>query len=153
MTASAKIVNAERLLAKLAKLPDEVRDKIKAAMEAQAEEITAMMRRLAADPKIDASIGWRWGASAPRGSMAVASVQASADDDMTITIFAGGGAAFYARWWEFGTDPRVQKKTGRRTGVMPANPFFYVSFRANRKNAKRRIQYALRAAGRKVAAS
>lgn len=152
MTANAKIVNAEKLLAKLQKLPTEIEAEIRKAMEAQADEIVEMMRRLAGDPKIIASIGWRWGARAPAGSMSVASVQSSRSRGMTITIFAGGGSAFYAKWWEFGTDPRFHK-TGKSTGQMKAKPFFFVSFRANRKRARSRVQAAMRAAARKVAAT
>jgi hypothetical protein len=36
---------------------------------------------------------------------------------------------------------------------MPAQPFFFVSWRANRKNAKNRIRYAVRKAAKQVAAS
>lgn len=142
MTATATVINADRLLAKLGKLPAEIEAQIKLAMEAQADEIVGMMRRLVPVDQGDLrdSIKWTWG-TAPKGSMKVAAVVSSRSRGVTITIYAGDNKAFYARWQEFGTVK------------MPANPFFFVSWRAGRKGAKRRIQTAMRAAARKVAAS
>ena len=50
---------------------------------------------------------------------------------MRITIYAGGGDAFYARFQEFGTVK------------MPANPFFFPVWRARRKRIKNRISRAV----------
>lgn len=142
MSVTATVANADKLLAKLAKLPAELEAQIRLAMEAQAEEIVAMMRRLVPVDQGDLrdSIQWTWG-EAPTGSMKIAAVQSSRSRGISITIFAGGNKAYYARWQEFGTVK------------MPANPFFYVAWRANRKKVKARIQAAMRTAARKVAAS
>lgn len=53
---------------------------------------------------------------------------------MALTIFAGGGDAFYARFHEFGTVK------------MPANPFFYPVWRKKKRGFKRRMKNAVRAA-------
>ncbi|TXI03387.1 MAG: HK97 gp10 family phage protein [Rhizobium sp.] len=144
-----KITNLDRLNRKLKQLPAVARELIRAEMAKAADEIVGMMKRLApvlAVPVKDRrsgalrdSIGWTWGA-APKGSVVVASV-ASKSDDMRITIYAGNAEAYYARWVEFGT----QK--------MRAHPYFYVSWRANKRRTVRRLGKAVRDAAKKVAAS
>lgn len=102
-------------------------------MEKSADEIVDMMKRLVPVDKGDLrdSIGWTWG-DPPDGATVVASAVSS--DGIAITIFAGGGDAFHARFVEFGTRN------------MPAQPFFYVSWRANRKRVLARTKRALRKA-------
>lgn len=138
---AAEIQNAERLLQKLRRIPQAAKVSIREAMAEQADEVVAFMKRRVPVDEGDLrdSIGWRWGSRAPAGSIGVATVGAR-DSDLTITIFAGGQSAFHARWVEFGTVK------------MAARPFFFVSWRANRKHIRRRIQAAVRAAARRVAA-
>lgn len=133
---------------KLDRLPQVAKDRIKATMAAEADRIVAFMKRHApvlkeSDPRRRAgtlrdSIGWTWGRP-PQGSGIVAVVKSKIGDDLTVTFYAGGGEAFYARFVEFGT----QK--------MSAQPFFYVSWRANRREARREIRKAVRQAAREVA--
>lgn len=144
-----KITNLNRLNRKLKQLPLVARELIRAEMAKAADEIVGMMKRLVpvlAVPVKDRrsgalrdSIGWTWGA-APKGSVVIAAVT-SKSDDMTITIYAGNAEAYYARWVEFGT----QK--------MQAQPYFYVSWRANKRRTVRRLGKAVRDAAKKVAAS
>jgi HK97 gp10 family phage protein len=144
-----KITNLDRLNRKLKQLPIVARELIRAEMAKAADEIVGMMKRLApvlAVPVKDRrsgalrdSIGWTWGA-APKGSVVVAAV-ASKSDDMRITIYAGNAEAYYARWVEFGTQ------------MMRAQPYFYVSWRANKRRTVRRLGKAVRDAAKKVAAS
>lgn len=144
-----RITNLDRLKRKLKQLPVVARELIRAEMAKAADEIVGMMKRLApvlVAPAKDRrpgalrdSIGWTWG-KAPKGSVVVATV-ASNSDDMTITIYAGNEEAYYARWVEFGT----QK--------MRAQPYFYVSWRANKRRTVRRLGKAVRDAAKKVAAS
>jgi HK97 gp10 family phage protein len=143
---SARIVGEESLLKKFRTIPVAVRGSIREALEEQAEEVVAMMRRLAPSRTgtLRESIGWRWGSKAPTGTMAIATVGSEQSEDLTITIFAGGKVAgndaFYARFVEFGTVK------------MTARPFFYVSWRANKKRVRSRVQAAMRRAARKAAA-
>lgn len=44
---------------------------------------------------------------------------------------------FHGLFIELGTGPRIQKKTGRRTGSMPADPFLRPAFDAEKGNARR----------------
>lgn len=142
--ATAEIKNADRLLRKLTIIPEAMREKIRVAMADEADEIVAMMKRLAPvdDGDLRDSIGWRWGSKAPKGSMSLGTVQAPAmGSTLTLTIYAGNNKAFYARFVEFGTVKMVKR------------PFFFPSYRARRKEAKRAIRAAVRAAARQVVAS
>ena len=76
------------------------------------------------------------GAGAERG---VRHCDAQRGGDLTLTIYAGSTTAFYARWQEFGT------------ANMPASPYFYVSWRANRKQVRRGVRKAVRDAARATA--
>lgn len=115
-------------------LPKRVDAAMRAAMEKGAEELVAMMKRLAPVDRGDLqmSISWTWG-NAPDGAVVVA--QSVPDGDgAKITIYAGSKTAFYARWQEFGTSE------------MPANPFFYPSWRSLRKRIRSRILRDMRKA-------
>ena len=140
MARSATILGLAKLQKKLERLPTVAKEQIKAAMAAQADSVVAMMKGLAPvkSGALRDSIGWTWG-KAPKGSSIVAAVKASLGADMTITIYAGSHEAFYARWQEFGTQD------------MPANPYFYVSWRASKKGAKRAIRKAITASAKQVA--
>jgi len=150
MASATKILGLAKLQRKISRLPKVARETIQAAMEKVADDIVAMMKSLVsvsadgshgnAPGTLRDSIGWTWG-KAPKGSTVFASVNASLGGDLTITLYAGNTEAFYARWEEFGT----QKS--------PASPYFYVSWRANKRSAKREIRAATRRAARQVSAS
>lgn len=150
-----KILNLARLERKLKRLPPAALEEIKPAMAAAADSIVAMMKNLVAveDGDLGNSIGWTWG-KAPKGSMVVAAVKASLGGDLTITIYAGNTEAYYARWVEFGTAAHVNggKFAGTQHPGTRAQPYFYVSFRANRKAALRKIRAGVRKGAKKVAA-
>ncbi|SDI95823.1 HK97-gp10 family putative phage morphogenesis protein [Salipiger marinus] len=144
-----KILNLARLDRKLKRLPTATKTRIRAAMEKGADKIVAMMKRLAPSSSdgshgqppgtLRDSIGWTWG-QAPKGSFAIATLKgAGVGGDLTLTIYAGSTIAFYARWLEFGTTK------------MPASPYFYVSWRAYRKEVRREVRKAVRDAARATA--
>lgn len=144
----AKLLGLTKLQRKLDRLPAVAKDHIRTEMAKAADEIVAMMKSLAPilkepDPRrtpgaLRNSIGWTWG-KAPKYSTVVASVKSSLGGDLTITIYAGNSAVRYAHFVEFGTYK------------MPAQPFFYVSWRANRRAARRKVRKAVRDAARQVA--
>lgn len=114
-------------------IPQRAKEVTRQAMEKSAEEIVKMMKQLV--PKgetgrLAESIGWTYG-DAPEGTMAIMSGDAG-DGGIKITIYAGGGEAYYARFVEFGTQN------------MSAQPFFYPAYRMNRRRAKNRIRRAIR---------
>jgi HK97 gp10 family phage protein len=161
---ASNIKGLKSLQQKLARLPDKVKIRIRAAMEAGADEIIAMMKALVAvdDGNLRDSINWTWG-SAPSGSISVASVISG---DLTITIYAGDDYAYYARWVEFGTaahniasgggtkagQKQLASGGGRGHPGTQAQPFFYVSYRALRKRTKSRITRSINKAAKEVAA-
>jgi len=113
-------------------------------MEREASRIVAHMRNLNDQPAIQ--IDWVWGA-APRGTLSIAS---KSDNDLRITIYATAKTKKYpdgfpaiARWWEFGTAPRIQKSTGRKVGRIQASPYFYPGWRSNRVRSKSAIKRAI----------
>lgn len=147
---TVKILGLAKLHRKLARLPDAAKADIRKAMAIAADQIVEMMKSLvpvSADGShgnppgtLKDSIGWTWG-KAPKGATVVAAVKSSLGADLTITIYAGNAEAFYARWLEFGT----QKMTKQ--------PYFYVSWRANRRRARSAINKAVATAAKKVAAN
>jgi len=151
---TATIRGLKRLQAKLDRLPVKVKTRIREAMEKGADEIVTMAKSLVADDSgaLRDSIGWTYG-RAPKGAMTIGKVESSGGD-LTITIYAGNEEAFYARWIEFGTSAHTAggKFTGAKIPAQPARPFFYVSFRANRKRVKSRITRAINKAAKEVAA-
>lgn len=137
-------------------IPQAVRDAVRPAMERSAEEICTIARGLCPvdDGVLKASIGWTWGA-APQGSISLGAV--SDGSALSITVYAGNDAAFYARWVEFGTAAHALGKgsdlhgTGgrrrRQHGTMhpgaAAQPFFFPAYRLGKKRAMNRIKRAI----------
>lgn len=141
MARRSTILNRARLQRKLDRLPAAAKSAIKGAMAEAADDIVRMMKSLVPEDSgaLKESIGWTWGRDVPKGAVIAAVVKSALGNDLTITVYAGNDEAFWARWVEFGTVK------------MPAQPYFYVSYRANRKAAKRKIRKATRDAARKVA--
>ncbi len=132
------------LLRKLRRSQNLAIEEVRKAMEKAAADMVRQMQAVAPRDQgnLAASIGWTWG-DAPKGSMSVGRVQSGgsagrAFNDLTITIYAGGnseaGDAFYARFQEFGTRN------------MPANPFFFPVYRANRARTRAAISRGIRKA-------
>lgn len=126
---------------------------IEAGVAQSANEIVAQMRAIRPDESI--TIGWTWGA-APEGAMAIGQTNVTNGEGVRATIFATGPMLqnsrvpiTLARVFEFGTEMRIQRTTGRKTGVMPARPYFFPVYRANRSRARGRISRAVRKAAQK----
>ncbi|QWY83300.1 putative tail component protein [Rhizobium phage RHph_X2_25] len=155
---TAKVAGLDRLNRKLALLPIVAQRKIRDAMSDGAGEIVSMMKSLVAVDSGDLkdSIAWTWGA-APKGALTIATVRGrgvrSTGSENTITIYAGNAEAFYARFVEFGTAAHTAGGMfeGATIPAIPASPFFYVSWRANRKRVKSKITRAVNKAAKEVA--
>lgn len=127
-------------------IPQKIRDEVARELEAQAVKVVRDMKRLVPvdSGALRDSIGWTWG-DAPKGAVSVGQVRGRQYARMAITIYAGtrdkslGTAdAFYARFQEFGTVK------------MPANPFFYPAWRANKTRVKAALTRAVKRAVRKA---
>ena len=156
---TTKVIGLDRLNKKLALLPIAAQRKIRDAMEDGAREIVAMMKSLVSVDSGDLknSIDWTWG-SAPKGSLTIGTVRgrgmSSTGSENTITIYAGDAEAFYARFVEYGTAAHTAGGmfAGTTIHAIAASPFFFVSYRANRKRVKSRITRAVNKSAREVAA-
>lgn len=150
---TVKVLNADRLARKLKALPPAAERRVRTAMEASANQTVQLMKSLAPvdSGDLQMSISWTWG-DAPKGSLKVGQIK-SREGSLRITIFAGGGDAYYARFIEFGTSPFTSggKFAGAANPGVRAQPFFYTGFRATRRSAKSRISRAISAAAKEVA--
>lgn len=125
----------DRLNKRWSAIPKRMKDEVRIAMEKAADEVIADMYHLAPHLTGDlaGSINWTWG-DAPAGTMTIASVGGNEYGTMALTIYAGGGNEFYARYQEFGTTK------------MAANPFFFPAWRIWKRRIVSRISAAMRRA-------
>jgi HK97 gp10 family phage protein len=143
VTVTAKVLGREKLLRQMARLPPEIRSAVKQALAQSADEITDMMHNLVpirpTGGALDASIRSVFGdkPSAPNSGVLSGGGSLRGDPELTVWILAGNEEAFYARWVEFGTVK------------MAAQPFFFPSYRANRRSVRARISRAMRLATRR----
>lgn len=136
-----------QLKAKLRRLQTDTAPEVRPVLGQGAQKIVDLMKRLVPvrNGELRDSIDWTFG-DAPKGSLRIASARAGA---ITVTIFAG---AFYARFIEFGTAPHTVGGmfAGAEHPGTTAQPFFFVSFRALRKEVKRMLTKAVRDAVKKA---
>jgi HK97 gp10 family phage protein len=139
-----------QLKAKLRRLQTDTADDIKPTLGQAAQKIVDLMKRLVPvdDGDLRDSIDWTFG-DAPQGAIRIAAARAGA---LTVTIFAGNEKAYYARFVEFGTAPHTQagQFAGTQHPGTAAQPFFFPSFRAMRKEVRRMLAKAVREAVRKA---
>ena len=144
---TAKVLKRANFLRKLKRLPVVARKLMRTAIAQSADEMVALMKSLApvspGGGTLRDSIGWTWG-KPPAGTITIAEV-ISTDKTLTATLFAGSPldrsnrkGAFYARWQEHGTV------------LFAANPYFFVSYRALRSRARRRIARSITKAAKAV---
>ena len=158
-----------RLRARLAKIPDIVREAAEAAMEEGAQEIVDAMKMAVPieSGELRDSIGWTWG-EVPAGSFMIDEIRSGKNKGdqyatLRIKIYAGNKDAFYARFIEFGTAPhsleinasvarassgsainqRRQKSSKQHPGT-PAQPFFFLTWKRERAKFMRRIRDRIR---------
>lgn len=166
MARSTTIIGLDRLHKKLKKLPPAAEKRIKEAMEQGANEIVALMKSLVAVSKTGSrgnppgtlrdSIGWTWG-DAPAYAQVLATMKGAGGrgaGKLKITIYVGGKGARYAHLVEFGAPAHIAGGMfeGAHHPGAPAQPFFYVSWRALRRRTKSRITRAITKSAKEVAA-
>lgn len=143
------------LKAKFRALPKVIEDALRKQVEKEAGKVVAEQQILLAVSPYDIAkhieIDWTWG-DAPAGSVVIGEVRGRESASIGVTIYARArsGSGMSAAWFEFGTAPRVQETTGRRTGRIMAQPFFFPPWRANRTRVKGNIRAALRRAVKKL---
>lgn len=141
--ANATVQGIDRFKAKLAAIPESVRDAMSDALAGGAADLVGMQKRLAPkdEGELASSIRWDWasgGAANAEGLKAGRGEQIAAKGEMSLAINVMTGTGMKipmnAIWQEFGT---------RR---QPAQAYFFVSYRAMKKKIAARIASASRRA-------
>lgn len=163
----------DRLNAKLRRIPDAMREELRAAIAAGAADIVTAQKRLAPvkSGKLRDSIQFVFG---DQEQVKYASLKFGAagrqkgDPYLTAIISAGNSAMRNAHNVEFGAPAhKIKPKKPRGRLVIegrvlppgyavdhpgaPAQPFFYPAFRANKRRVKSRITRAITKAAKKAA--
>ena len=135
-----------QLKAKLIRLKEQTAERIKPAMERVAQELVDMMKRQVAVDHGDLrdSINWTWG-DKPKYAQAISTTKVAG---LRLIIYAGNTKVRYAHLVEFGTAPHPQggSAPGTQHPGTAAQPFFFTSYRAMKKQIKSAIAKAIRAA-------
>lgn len=159
---ASRLEKRQATLAKMARIPKDVRPALRKAIEDGAGEVVAFQKRLVSvrKGKLRESIKYVMGAfKLERSQIAIGQGKAASrdidgDPDLTATIVAGGKDAYYARWVEFGTQGHslakgarvksgAKQNEGRQHPGTPPKPFFYGPWRASRKKIKSRVTRAV----------
>lgn len=135
---------AREFAAKLGALPRIVEDEVRRALEQGAIEAVAVIDSMAPTP-LKGRTKWVWGPApkATKGLMSFGEPGSRLQISIYVDDPATGAQDARSHWFEFGTGERVQKTTGRRTGRMPATPFFWPGWRLVRKRARARLSRAM----------
>lgn len=139
-----RIEGRRRLEAKLRAMPQEAKRDIRAALEKSAGEMTDLARRFAPvrSGALKASIGYTFGnfrAANPSVRGVAGGGGRLNDQDLTVTVHAGDGTAYYAAFVEFGTSRASAK------------PFFFPAYRLVKKRIAARVSRATTKAARRAA--
>lgn len=145
MTSIAKMIGRERFMRRLRRLPQAVREEVRASLAQSAEDLVQSMRARAPvkTGTLKSSIKWRWGGKKRRGDER---------DNFTVTIYVDKPAHHYAHLVEFGVAPHENK--GRFAGTQnpgqPPEPYFFPTYRAKKRTIKNRTRAAIRKAVKKT---
>lgn len=134
------VTGIPELKRRFGRIPEELQRQLRPELAKAANKMVQTMNALKPIPEI--KIEWVWGPP-PAGTVSLGKLAGSEGDREFISIFATattseypGGFPAIARWFEFGTFQRVQSSTGRETGSIAAQPYFFPAYRAS-KNAVR----------------
>lgn len=141
-----------KLRRRLMRLPEEVKAQLKRDFAQGADDIVDMMKTYAPvdDGELRDSIHWRWA-----GDKQVAYSQGDTSGaapgelgDMSIRIAAGNTKVRYAHLVEFGAAPHVAGGMfkGAQHPGRQAQPFFFPSYRAQRKRVVKNFRSGIRKA-------
>lgn len=124
------VTGVQSLRRRLKYVPRDIEYKLKPVLQKYAEQIVAQMKALVPVDQGDLrdSINWTFG-KPPKGAIVFGGFKGA---DLRVKIYAGGGDAFHAGFQEFGTQN------------MPASPYFFVVWRANRSRVKAGITRTIR---------
>ncbi|EXL08613.1 HK97-gp10 family putative phage morphogenesis protein [Aquamicrobium defluvii] len=149
MAIQGKFVGREKLAKRLRELvPDLEEETAKAQLEAAEELAEAIEQRAPlghGDSPGDYRASIRGGKLNDNPRAAVFGLRQTKDKSAT-----GVFASFLWRWLEFGTGPRVVKKTGKSSGQMEAQPHIFPTYRQHQKRIRRKVANAINRAVRRM---
>lgn len=131
------VTGQAQLHARFNRVPNIVKRELEKQIEKEAEKLVKQIRVLAPRGKtgdMAKSIGWTWG-DVPRGALKIGQSFGNEYGKLSATIYVG---AFYSGFVEFGTVK------------MPASPFFFPIYRANKQNIKSNLSRAVTRAMKKA---
>jgi hypothetical protein len=141
------VTGIPELKRRFGRIPEALQAQLRPELAKAAAKIVQTMNALKPIPEIQ--IEWTWGPP-PSGTVSLGTVAGSDKDREFISIYTNaftteypGGFPAISRWFEFGTFERFQDTTGRATGSIVAQPYFFPAYRAN----KNQVRLAI---GRKV---
>lgn len=124
----------ERAKAKFRALPKAVRKHVEEALEQNAEELSAAIKRRVPRDTGDLAESVRWEKGAARGKYR----ERGSDPDLTVRVIEGDRENFQAPWIEHGTKD------------IPAQPHFFPTYRSMRRRLKSRLSRAVTKAVKEI---
>lgn len=129
-------------------IPERVRMASRQALEKNANDLVAEMKRLVpkASGDLAESINWTWG-DAPAGSLVIGTVGGRAYGTMRITVYAGDKRTIVTN--ERGIEFQNAFLQEFGTKDMPPNPYFFTSYRKLRRRMRGRVTRSIKQALKK----
>lgn len=147
-----KIKGRDRWLAKLERMPKEVKSEAREALADGGEEMVGLAKQFVPTQtgKLRDSIIWRYG----NEEKTAYSQGLGGSHELSVVISAGNKGVRYAHLVEFDTAPRPNGGMfeGTTHPGTAASPFFYPSFRILRRRMRSRVTRKINKAIKKVAA-
>ena len=140
----------ERLLKRMAALPESYKAEMRPALDKGADEMVDLARRFV--PKktgaLAASIDKTWGEYRPENANVRGVGAGKGGHDLAVTVHAGDARAWYAALVENGTAPHENegKFAGTRHPGTAPQPYFFPAYRLMKKRIMARIRRAHRKA-------
>jgi hypothetical protein len=136
------VTGIPELKRRFGKIPDALREQLRPELAKAATQIVQTMNALRPIPEI--KIEWTWGPP-PAGTVSLGKVAGNDGDREFISIYTNaftseypGGFPAISRWFEFGTLERFHK-SGKSTGFIAAQPYFFPAYRANKAKVRSAI--------------
>jgi hypothetical protein len=142
----------DKLRHQLDLIPRRIQDAVKASLEASANSIVSQMN--AAKPHPSIVIAWSWNNEQGSGlgvkTYTNRKTGQQGEYGMIALKIRATGPRLNARIpfdlakaYEFGTNLRQQVSTKRETGAMPSRPYFFPTYRANKRGIRARARAAV----------
>ena len=142
----------DKLRRKLRAMPAKVAIAASRALVQNATELVGKMQNAVAFDSGELHDSIQWQFTSARDAETGGSIKGSTG--LSVTVSAGGGLAFYASWVEYGTPPHINggKFAGTQHPGTVKQPFFWPTYRLNKRRIKSRLSREQNKAIKEVAA-